>query len=121
MHQLVLIHSDPKLVDLHVKGLSRYFRVDSAYDGLSGLRLIREKNPNLVISDYDLPRLSGSGLVRFVRSHPKLHRIPYIILSSGSPLPESLDLGVTEWLTPKIASDELIKKCLNHLKVKTYV
>lgn len=50
----------------------RAFRVLLAVDGIDALDLLRREPVGLVISDVQMPRLDGFGLLRAVRSDPAL-------------------------------------------------
>ena len=56
-----------------------------AFDGEHGFELVRERAPDLILVDVELPRLSGPELALRIRSQaPPLARMP-IVLISGSP------------------------------------
>jgi len=122
MQKLLLIHPDARLVALYQKALSERFSIDSAYDGLSGLRQIRSGLPHVIVSEFILPKLSGISLLAFVRKHPQLYATPFIFLSSSHPELESLNLGATDWLHLPLTSPEILgAKCDYYLKNKIYV
>ena len=60
---------------------ARGYRVDVALDGLDGWNQLRAHDYDLVISDIDMPRLDGIGLVERIRRDPRLHRVPVMIVS----------------------------------------
>jgi CheY-like chemotaxis protein len=59
------------------------YRVDRAYDGEQALRLLQIGQPDLVLSDVMLPKLSGTDLVRAARKLVPAGRLPFILLSAG--------------------------------------
>jgi CheY-like chemotaxis protein len=122
MHKILFLHPDPKLTGIYRRFLSNYFSVDSAHDGLDGLRLIKQHKPSLIISDYSLPLITGRTLLRFVRSHPELYATPFIFLTNYNPTADGLSLGATDWLVQAKSNPSLLlEKCLNQLKIKTNV
>jgi two-component system sensor histidine kinase and response regulator WspE len=60
---------------------ARGYRVDVALDGIDGWNQLRAGDYDLVITDIDMPRLDGIGLVERIRSDPRLHRLPAMIVS----------------------------------------
>lgn len=58
------------------------FKVRVAVDGLEGLELAREEKPDLIVSDLQMPRLDGFGLLQALKADPRLSDIPVIIISS---------------------------------------
>ena len=59
-------------------------RVTVAYGGPEALALLRERRPELVISDVVMPGMDGYELCRAIRSDPRLHDVPVVLLTSLS-------------------------------------
>lgn len=57
-----------------------------AADGEGGLRVAREKIPDVIVLDLMLPKLSGPQLLHELKQDPRTAKIPVIVLSS---LPQS--------------------------------
>jgi two-component system sensor histidine kinase and response regulator WspE len=60
---------------------NRGYKVDVAVNGMEGWNAIRTNSYDLVVSDIDMPRMNGIELVKQVKSHPRLHSTPVIIVS----------------------------------------
>jgi len=58
------------------------YRVRTAVDGLAALELLRVEKADLIITDIQMPRLDGFGLVEALKADSRLNRIPVIIVSS---------------------------------------
>ena len=54
----------------------------SAMDGAEALRLARESLPDLIITDYQMPRMSGLELSSRLNSDPATSHIPVILLTA---------------------------------------
>ncbi|HLR05005.1 MAG TPA: response regulator [Pyrinomonadaceae bacterium] len=57
------------------------YKVISAKDGLEAMKLALSSPIHAVVTDAVMPHLSGQQLARFVRSNPKLARIPIVLLT----------------------------------------
>jgi DNA-binding response OmpR family regulator len=109
---IILIHTDKKLVNLYGHKLSGQFTFDSAHDGLTGLRKINMHRPHMIISGDSLPYLSGMALLKYVRSHKKLHSVPFIFFSHGPIAFEAMQHAANDWInlndhTPESVIDRL--------------
>ncbi len=58
------------------------FRVLVAIDGESGLRLVREQRPDLILMDLSLPGLDGWEATRRLKADGATRAIPVIALSA---------------------------------------
>jgi CheY-like chemotaxis protein len=61
-------------------------RVVAAADGMAALAAIREHRPDLVVTDVDMPHMTGLDLCRAIRADDALRHIP-VVVASGSLMP----------------------------------
>jgi len=81
-----------------------------AKDGLQALELFRDQQPDLLLTDYQMPGLNGIELCRKVKSLAPDRFIPMVMLTGegeSRTLQESLEAGVVEFLTKPVNPDEL--------------
>ncbi len=80
----VLIVDDQQSMRLLVRGGLQqlgFKEFEEAADGEAGLRSLVAKPANLVISDFNMPKLDGLGLLRAVRTYPPTSKTAYIMLT----------------------------------------
>lgn len=56
--------------------------------------------PRLILVDLNMPRVQGVDILAFLKTHPRLSRIPVVVLTTSSSLPDRvrcLALGATEF------------------------
>ncbi|NVJ20378.1 response regulator [Myxococcus sp. AM011] len=58
------------------------FPVVTAADGEEAWGVLERTSVQLVVSDWQMPRLDGVGLARRIKSHPTLHSTPIILVTS---------------------------------------
>ncbi|HYW56280.1 MAG TPA: response regulator [Polaromonas sp.] len=58
------------------------YDVLSADNGLSGLELVRNNKPDLVISDVQMPTMDGFAMLQALRADPAIFATPVILLTS---------------------------------------
>jgi two-component system chemotaxis response regulator CheY len=72
-----------------------------APDGEEGLRQMLTRPFQLVISDYNMPKLDGLGLLRAVRSHPPISKTAFIMLTGRADkdlVQRAVQFGVNNYL-----------------------
>jgi two-component system, chemotaxis family, response regulator Rcp1 len=66
-----------------------HWELTIANDGEEALRLLFEDEnenvplPNLILLDWNLPKVSGSEVLQRIKQHDKLRRIPVLVFSSS--------------------------------------
>src|ERR1700733_16191095 len=68
------------IVVKHLKGLG-FTDVDVAEDGNLALEQIRQKQYGLLISDWEMPNMSGEEFLKTVRPDPKCMKMPIIMIT----------------------------------------
>jgi CheY-like chemotaxis protein len=59
----------------------RGFGVESATNGLEALEALKRVRPDIIITDIQMPKMSGSELITAVKSEPSLAGIPIVIVA----------------------------------------
>jgi twitching motility two-component system response regulator PilH len=59
----------------------RGFAVESATNGLEALQILERVRPELVVTDMQMPKMSGSELITALKANPETSGIPIIIVA----------------------------------------
>jgi two-component system chemotaxis response regulator CheY len=90
-----------------------YHNLVECADGEEALAEITARMPNLVISDLNMPKLDGLGLLRALRTKPGFEKTPFILLTSRAEtdiVKKALELKVNNYLIKPFAVDALKRK-----------
>ena len=60
------------------------YRVLQAEDGEAALAKLAGMRPDMIITDMNMPRLDGIGLIKRLRADPKMSGLPILMLSTES-------------------------------------
>ncbi|NDJ62143.1 MAG: threonine synthase [Chloroflexi bacterium] len=58
------------------------FEVQLAYEGATGIELIRSAQPDLVITDLMMPDVDGFAVIDTMKADPTLNRIPVVVMTA---------------------------------------
>ena len=86
------------------------FAVREAEDGLAALDRLGENAPDLVITDINMPRLDGYGLIAAMRAEPRWRDLPILVLSTESgdeKKARARAAGATGWIVKPFDPDKL--------------
>jgi len=75
--------------------------IDEAADGEQGLRQLIARPANLVITDFNMPKLDGLGLLRAIRAHPPISKTAVIMLTGRADkelVQRAVQFGVNNYL-----------------------
>lgn len=92
--------------------------IQSVEDGDDGLRLMfdefyAEKPIQLVLSDWNMPRMSGIEFLRTLRNSPEFGDIPFLLVTAEnefSQVREAVSLRVSDYVVKPFTPDLLKKK-----------
>ncbi|WBA41507.1 hybrid sensor histidine kinase/response regulator transcription factor [Hymenobacter canadensis] len=89
----LIIEDHDELRDFLVQKLQPHFRVSTAADGATGLRLAAETIPDVIVCDVNMPELSGLEVATALKGDWRTSHIPLVLLTARS-APEQQVEGV---------------------------
>ncbi len=112
MKRIVVVEDNADLAyglrnNLEIEG----YQVEWAADGLEGLRLAREHDPDLIILDLMLPELDGLRVLKTLRSEGR--DVPVLILTAKGGEPDKVvgfRLGADDYVTKPFGVLELLAR-----------
>ncbi|WP_168787699.1 response regulator [Paraburkholderia aromaticivorans] len=98
MCSILLVDDEPDLLAawhliLHAEG----YEVRCAANGAEALELMRQRVPDLVITDWMMPVMGGAELCRRLRTQPNLAQVPILVHTSAPPPGNEATAGGTAW------------------------
>jgi DNA-binding response OmpR family regulator len=113
-NQILVIEDDPSVRMLLDKSLrSRGYEVVTCDDGLAGLAMLEQIQPDLIIVDIMMPRLDGMTFVKAIKGNQATKPIPVIFLTSNNDpktMIAGINLGAKHYVTKPFQMDQLLGK-----------
>jgi class 3 adenylate cyclase len=97
------------------------FEVFSAVEGTTGIDLARQKMPDLILLDVNLPGMTGFEVCAFLKADPDLVNIPVMMLTAMAEIDnrvQGLGLGADDYITKPFNPRELTARIDARLRVK---
>lgn len=107
------------LVKRTVRKLLPHANLLEAQNGTRAQSLIRRQNIDLVLSDWEMPEMSGEELLRWVREDERTATMPFVMITSRGDrnhVVQAINAGVNDYLTKPFTADELVRKLLKQFK-----
>lgn len=110
--RLIVLADDSPLIHRHTVPILEDdgYEVISAHDGEDALAKVREHQPDLVITDVEMPKLDGYGVCKALKSDPATAHLPVLICSSlgeATDLERGFDAGADDYLVKPVIPEEL--------------
>ncbi|MDO3388704.1 response regulator [Gilvimarinus sp. SDUM040013] len=90
-----------------------------ATDGSRALAAAKAQTMDLILSDWEMPNLSGEELLRSLRSDERYETTPFIMISSRGDrahVVKAVEAGVNDYITKPFTPEELLRKVYKQLK-----
>ena len=100
--KILIIEDDSILQEALLEFLTAEgFETISALDGEEGVKIGKEKKPDLILLDIVLPKMDGYEVLKAMKADESTKKIPIILLTnlgSLNDVQKALDLGATTYL-----------------------
>ncbi len=122
MKKILIVEDDQIVANIYRNKFTvEGFQVEVALDGATGLELVRSFQPDAVVLDLVLPKLSGVELMKSIRAEPNMQQLPVIVFSNtylSNMVQEAWKAGATKCLskancTPKQVIEVVRSVCGN--------
>src|SRR5690606_13034875 len=115
-YSVLVIEDEKDLREYVIDSLKDFFQVWEASNGEDGYKMAMDLNPNLIISDILMPKLSGLELCHQLKSNFSTSHIPIILLTaltSNNQKIEGMERGADDYITKPFNSELLLHKVHN--------
>jgi len=90
-----------------------YENIVEAADGIAALQIIKNEKIDFIISDWNMPNMSGLDLLKTVRADKELSDTPFLMVTAET-LPErvisAVKAGASSYITKPFTADVLNEK-----------
>lgn len=112
MAKIVVIDDNPSIVELIKLNLEiQGHTVKTALDGVTGLALVQQERPNLVLLDLMMPEVDGYTVCQRIRKDAVIANTPVLMLTALGQVQDKVkgfDVGADDYLTKPFELPELL-------------
>jgi len=117
--KILTIDDDPDILDVLELTLSEQYEVFQANNGDEGLRVLQQKNPDLIICDYMMPVMNGREFCKALKKDVLLRHIPVIMLTGKGEVHDrigGIEAGADDYIVKPFDPNELLARIKMILK-----
>ncbi len=124
-HKKILVAEDDYAISLAIKTIvnaSCECELIMAKDGEAAWQAVQTHELDLIISDWNMPLITGEELLKNVRGNDQFTNIPFLMLTARSDkdsVIDAIDAGVTEYMHKPFERQALIEKIRKLLSLNT--
>jgi len=120
-NKMILLVDDVASMRNMTKAILRdigFENIDDTWDGINALSLIKKGHYDLIICDWNMPKMDGAELLKILREDKAYKSLPFLMLTSTSDIDhvkKAIAEGVTDYITKPFQPNYLCKKILSAL------
>ena len=118
--RILVVEDNPDMSRFLAEALGAEWDVECAADGREGLEAALQLEPDLIVTDMMMPRLSGDELLRELRRHPETEATPVVVLTAKADDESRVRLlreGAQDYVMKPFSTDELCARVATWLRV----
>lgn len=118
---LLLVDDNEELLSMLEDLFLPMYKVYTAHNGREGLEMVRQIQPDLVISDVMMPEMSGKELCYKIKTNVELSHISVVLLTAQTSVEyvvEGFMFGADDYVTKPFNVKVLLARCNNLIKNK---
>ncbi|MAD74705.1 MAG: hypothetical protein CML20_07940 [Rheinheimera sp.] len=128
--KFLVVDDSPTVISVVSSALLNRLGAETVYtakNGQEALKILETKDIDIIISDWEMPLLSGVGLLKHVRKNHKIKDIPFIMMTANGGrdyVITAMQHGVSQYVVKPFSADKLedaINKSWNGAKKRNAV
>ena len=120
---ILVVDDDPTNLRFLNEILKEDYQPRIAPSGARALEYLRNKTPDLILLDVEMPEMDGYEVIRAIKGNPQLKDIPVIFLTGQEGRDkeqEALDLGAVDYILKPISAGIVRKRAGLHIELEDY-
>jgi signal transduction histidine kinase len=118
---ILIVEDNPDTADFLTVILEKEYNVLYAKNGAEGLDMVKQRLPDLVLSDVMMPVMDGEQMCAHIKNDPQIRHIPVLLLTAKAGLEEKvkgLESGADDYLNKPFRMFELSARIKSLLKIR---
>ena len=115
-YSMLIVEDNEDLCNMLVQVFSPIYKVFTASNGEEGLKQAVEKQPDIILSDLMMPKMSGNEMCFKIKNNSNICHIPVVLITAQTAIEykiEGLGLGADDYITKPFDIKTLILRCNN--------
>ena len=87
------------------------YQAITAHDGIEAVDLLEKENPDIVLTDLEMPRMNGLELTSYIRRSDRWGSLPVVMITSRTMAKhrrQAEELGVSHYITKPFTEDDVL-------------
>jgi len=120
MHSILIVEDDPVYVNIMETILQNEgFEVRTASDGQTGLAMLREQRPDVILCDIMMPDMDGHMILETLKGERALADIPFIFVTAMGDRADvrlGMSAGADDYLSKPFSAFELLAAVIGRIR-----
>ena len=90
-----------------------FTNIFEADDGTTALEVLEKQKIDLIISDWNMPKMTGLDLLKVVRSNSEFKSIPFLMVTAEAQkknVINAVQAGVSNYIVKPFTADQIMEK-----------
>lgn len=113
---ILVVEDNPDLLTIIANSLSRLYNVVTAGNGVEALRVLKDQDVDLIVSDIMMPEMDGLTLCKTIKSDIDVCHIPVLLLTAKNQISdriESYNSGADAYISKPFEMEVLVSRINN--------
>jgi len=117
--KVLLVDDSPTALFMERLMLQREsYQIVTACDGQDAVEKAGKEQPDIIVMDVMMPRMTGFEACREIKLRPETRHIPVVLVTTrgeGANVQAGFEAGCNDYVTKPVDAQELLTKVRNHL------